>query len=404
MIKVNGLGKKFKLYNTPADRLKEIIFRRNWHHIHEALNDISFEVKSGETLGVLGKNGAGKSTLLKIISGVLLPDSGSITVSGKITGLLELGTGFDKELTGLQNIKGNGLLIGMTADEIKQQQQHIIDFSELGAFIKEPIRTYSSGMVMRLAFSIAMHARPDCFLIDEALSVGDAHFQQKCMRHIKKFKQQGGSIIFVSHDLNAVKMICDHAIVLDKGHIVAQGSPEYAVNHYNRIMAQLDEQDKTNVAIDKQPGSQNYGNLKAKIINASISGTDSKSDIVSSGENVDICIDIKAYEKLSDMNIGILIRDRFGQDIYGINSDLLKQTSVFEKGQQYKAIFSCPIAIYPGKYTITIALHSHSTHIENCYHWVDNMISFEIAGFKNRQFAGVCDLQASLTINNTATN
>lgn len=398
MIKVSGLGKKFKLYNTPSDRLKEILFRRHYHHIHEALNDISFEVKSGETLGILGKNGAGKSTLLKIISGVLLADSGSLAVSGKITGLLELGTGFDKELTGLQNIRGNGLLIGMTAEEIILQQQNIIDFSELGAFITEPIRTYSSGMVMRLAFSIAMHARPDCFLIDEALSVGDAHFQQKCMRHIKKFKQRGGSIIFVSHDLNAVKMICDHAIVLDKGRIVAQGSPEYAVNHYNRIMAQLDEQDKVNVGIEK-PGSQNYGNHKAKVIKAYISGSESESAVVSSGENVDICIDIKAYEKLVDMSIGILIRDRFGQDIYGINSELLKQENVFEKGRQYKAIFSFPMTIHPGKYTITIALHSQSTHIENCYHWVDNMIGFEVAGFAITQFAGVCDLQSRLTIN-----
>ena len=399
MIKVNGLGKKFKLYNTPADRLKEILFRRDYHHIHKALTDISFEVKSGETLGILGKNGAGKSTLLKIISGVLLADSGSIIVSGKITGLLELGTGFDKELTGLQNIKGNGLLIGMSADEIVQQQQNIIDFSELGTFIKEPIRTYSSGMVMRLAFSIAMHARPDCFLIDEALSVGDAHFQQKCMRHIKKFKQQGGSIIFVSHDLNAVKMICDHTIVLDKGHIVAQGSPDYGVNHYNRIMAQLDEQDKANAGIEEQPASQNYGNHKAKLIKANLSGSESKSSVVSSGENVDIYIDIKTYEALDDMSIGILIRDRFGQDIYGINSELLKQANVFEKGRQYKAIFSFPMTIQPGKYTITIALHSQSTHIEDCYHWVDNMLAFEVAGYIRTPFAGVCDLQASLTVN-----
>jgi len=404
MIKISGISKKFKLYNKPIDRLKEIILRKKYHHIYNALHDISFEVKDGETLGILGVNGAGKSTLLKIISGVLIPDSGSLSIDGKITGLLELGTGFNKDLTGLQNIVGNGLLIGMSTEEIDQQRDNIIDFSELGEFIKEPLRTYSSGMVMRLAFSIAMHAKPDCFLIDEALSVGDAHFQQKCMRHIKTFKQQGGSLIFVSHDLNAVKMICDHAIVLDKGHIVAKGSPEYAVNHYNRIMAQLDDQDKRITATENQTNNQDYGNHKAKIINAVISGVDSESNIVSSGEKIDIQIEIMPYEMLTDMSIGILIRDRFGQDIYGTNSEHLMQTSVFEKGQSYMATFSFIAAINPGKYTVTIALHSQNTHIEDCYHWVDNIIGFEVAGFKGTQFVGVCDLKASLIVNNALNN
>ena len=399
MITVSNLGKTFKLYSRPVDRLKEVIFRRCYHYDYSALNNVSFNVKAGETLGILGKNGAGKSTLLKIISGVLMPDSGEVLINGKITGLLELGTGFDKELTGMQNIKGNGLLIGMTNEEIIQQQQQIIDFSELGSFINEPLRTYSSGMVMRLAFSIAMHARPDCFLIDEALSVGDAHFQQKCIRHITQFKQQGGAIIFVSHDLNAVKMICDHVIVLDKGTVVAEGSPEQAVNHYNMIMAQLDEQ--TNA---RQQITQNYGSLKAEILKATLSGEDSKSDIVSSGEIVNICIDIHSLEKIMDMTIGIVIRDRFGQDIYGINSNLLKQFCEFEKGKEYQATFCIPMQISPGKYTITIALHSEANHMENCYHWVDNMIRFEVAGFKKNQFSGVCNLDSGLTIDDKIEN
>jgi len=286
MIKVSNISKQFKLYNKPSDRLKEILFQRfstiKFHHIYEALKDVSFEVKEGETLGILGKNGAGKSTLLKIITGVLLPNSGSVWVDGKITGLLELGTGFDNELTGMQNIIGNGLLIGMTKAEILQQRQAIIDFSELADFIEEPIRTYSSGMVMRLAFSIAMHAHPQCFVIDEALSVGDAHFQQKCMRHIKQFRQQGGSIIFVSHDLNAVKMVCDKALVLDQGKIIAQGNPEEAVNHYNRLMSEFDEQEK--LLPRPKVAQQNYGNLKAKIIHAKLLGEQSDSSIISCGE------------------------------------------------------------------------------------------------------------------------
>jgi lipopolysaccharide transport system ATP-binding protein len=394
MIEVNHLSKQFKLYEKPADRLKEIIFRRSYHHMYEALKDISFSVKSGETLGILGKNGAGKSTLLKIISGVLLADSGTINLSGKITGLLELGTGFDKELTGLQNITANGLLIGMTREQITKQQQNIIEFSELGDFIKEPIRTYSSGMVMRLAFSIAMHAKPDCFLIDEALSVGDAHFQQKCMQHIKQFKQKGGSILFVSHDLNAVKMICDQAIVLDQGKIVAQGTAEYAVNHYNRIMAKLDNEHHLLTTQNKQ----NYGNKKAKIIKSVLTGQQSQSSVFSCGEIANLNIDIHAEEDIDDITIGILIRDRFGQDIYGTNSYHLDKSFTLKKCQNYRAAFNIAMEIAPGKYTITLALHSQDNHIENCYHWIDNEISFQVAGIIGDKFSGICRLDSKLTL------
>ena len=192
MIKVEGISKKFKLYHSPADRLKEIIFRKQYHKDFVALDNISFEVGAGQTLGIIGQNGAGKSTLLKILSGIVIPDSGTIQIDGKVTGLLELGTGFNAEMTGLENIYMNGTLIGMTKDEIDRKKQTIIDFSELGEFINEPIKTYSSGMTMRLAFSIAIHADPTCFLVDEALSVGDAYFQQKCMRKIQEFRAERG--------------------------------------------------------------------------------------------------------------------------------------------------------------------------------------------------------------------
>ncbi|MDD2340924.1 MAG: ABC transporter ATP-binding protein, partial [Methanosarcina sp.] len=188
MMRVTGVSKKFKSYHSPADRLKEIIFRKKYHREIVALDNISFEVGDGETLGIVGQNGAGKSTILKILSGILLPDTGSIEIDGKITGILELGTGFNPELTGLENIYMNGTFLGMTRAEIDQRKSEIMDFAELGDFIYEPIKTYSSGMLMRLAFSIAIHAEPKCFLVDEALSVGDAYFQQKCMRKIIEFK------------------------------------------------------------------------------------------------------------------------------------------------------------------------------------------------------------------------
>jgi len=399
MIKVNQLSKRFKRYKRPVDRLKEVFFRRCYHQNYQALKDISFTVPSGQTLGILGKNGAGKSTLLKIISGVLLADEGDIQVSGRITGLLELGTGFDKELSGLQNIENNGLLIGMRKEEIAQQQQNIIDFSELGDFIHEPLRTYSSGMVMRLAFSIAMYAKPDCFLIDEALSVGDAHFQQKCINHIRAFKKNGGSIIFVSHDLNAIKMICDLAIVLDQGEIVAQGSAEHAVNHYNRIMARLDEEEnKSFRAVSETSAQQNFGNRKATITGARLVGEQSGSAIVSSGEMATLTIDVLAADNIDNMTIGLLIRDRFGQDVFGTNSHYLGASINVKQSQQYQANFEVKMDIAPGKYSVTLALHSQESHIDDCYHWVDNEVTFEVAGVVGYQFSGVCRLPTSLNM------
>jgi len=394
MIKVSNLHKQFKLYDKPSDRLKEIILRRfsdrTFHHIYEALKDISFEVNKGETLGILGKNGAGKSTLLKIITGVLLPDGGNFKVEGKITGLLELGTGFDADLNGLQNITANGLLIGMSRAEIEAQKQAIIDFSELGKFIHEPVRTYSSGMVMRLAFSIAIHANPSCFVVDEALSVGDAHFQQKCMQRIKQFRQQGGSILFVSHDLNAVKMLCDRAIVLDDGIVVADGTPEQAVNHYNRIIADLDEK--------SQRMDTGYGTNEAEIIDVRLSGQETQTNVVSCGELTHIEIKFKINTSIDDLTVGMMNRDRFGQDIFGVNSYHLGMEFTPLTDNQYKAVFTFPMEIAPGKYTLTVALHSKENHIELCYHWRDNIETFEVAGIKGDAFAGVCRLPTQVSL------
>ncbi len=393
IIRATAIHKRFKLYYRPVDRLKESLFRRSYHHYHDTLKGVSFELRAGETLGIVGKNGAGKSTLLKIITGVLLPDSGTLEKQGKITALLELGTGFDHNLNGRQNITANGLLIGMTADEIQSQKQQIIDFSELGEYIDEPIRTYSSGMIMRLAFSIAMHANPDCFIIDEALSVGDAHFQQKCMKKIRGFRDQGGAIIFVSHDLNAVKILCDRVLVLEDGKIVCNDTAEAAINFYNRIIASADAQQDAGLITDHQ--AQNFGNKKAVIQSANLRGQNSGTGTLTSGEQAIISIQIQSMQKLDDIHVGIMIRDRFGQDIYGTNSHLLHQHYQLELGQ-YQFDYQLNMHLAPGKYTLTVALHSSDNHLDNCYHWIDNILDFEVVGYQQHQFAGICNLQAHL--------
>jgi len=387
MIQVHQLCKSFRLYRKPSDRLKEVLLRRQYHHNHQALDAISFTLHNGETLGVLGQNGAGKSTLLKLLTGVLLPDSGEIRIDGRITGLLELGTGFDHALTGLDNIMANGLLIGMSREEILSVQDQIIEFSELGEYIHEPVRTYSSGMVMRLAFSIAIHASPACFVVDEALSVGDGHFQQKCMRRIRQFRDSGGGIIFVSHDLNAVKMLCDRALVLDSGRIAFEGEAEEAVNHYNRIMARLDEQEQQ--LLDQSRHSQSYGTLEAEILDAHIKGEESGCDTLAAGEEAGLEVTIRANQQIPALSVGFMIRDRFGQDIFGTNSYLLGEPLNLEKGQQHRIQFSLPLNLAPGKYTLTLALHSEENHLEHCYHWCDNLVRFEVAGSHLPPFSGI---------------
>ncbi|PWV72647.1 ABC transporter ATP-binding protein [Halomonas sp. A11-A] len=389
MIRIQGLNKSFKLFHRPSDRLREAITGRTRHDTYHALKDIGFEVAPGEVLGVLGRNGAGKSTLLKLLTGVLVPDSGEIHIDGRITGLLELGTGFNADLTGMQNITANGLMLGMRREEIEARRQAIVEFSELGGYIDEPLRTYSSGMTMRLAFSIAIHADPSCFLVDEALSVGDGYFQQKCMKRIREFKEGGGSILFVSHDLNAVKMLCDRALVIESGEVAFDGDAGDAVNHYNRIMArQAEEEEGRHLA--RHQGA--YGSGEAEVVGGRMSGEDSGSHTVASGEWLMIELDLLAHQPLGDLTLGVMIRDRFGQDIFGTNSFQLGQPLHLEPGTPCTVHFRLRADIAPGKYTVTVALHSREHHLDDCYWWCDSYLQFEVAGFRQRLFSGVCRL------------
>lgn len=393
MIDIQGLNKTFKLFHRPADRLKEAVTGRVRHESYHALKDITFQVAPGEVLGVLGRNGAGKSTLLKLLTGVLMPDSGQINIDGRITGLLELGTGFNPELTGLQNITANGLMLGMSHEELDNCRQEIIEFSELGNYIQEPLRTYSSGMTMRLAFSIAIHAEPRCFLVDEALSVGDGYFQQKCMKRIREFKASGGSILFVSHDLNAVKMLCDRALVLEDGSVVFDGDADIAVNRYNRIMARQAEEEEGR-HLDRQHGA--YGTGEVAVTAGSLAGRESQSATISSGEMLDIDLTLSAQQAVGDITLGLMVRDRFGQDIFGANSFQLGQALNLEEGSVQRVRLSLQADIAPGKYTITVGLHSREHHLEACYWWYDSYLQFEVAGFKQHLFSGVCRLPLTL--------
>jgi ABC-type polysaccharide/polyol phosphate transport system ATPase subunit len=234
VIQAANLSKVYKLYNKPVDRVKETLhpLRKQYHRDFYALKDVSFEVTRGETLGIIGRNGSGKSTLLKILAGVLSPSSGSASVHGKVSALLELGTGFNPELSGIDNIYFNGSILGYTRDEMDARMDSILSFADIGDFVHQPIKMYSSGMLVRIAFAAAINIDPDILIIDEALSVGDAKFQRKCYAKFQEFKKAGKTVLFVSHGIETIKQFCDRTILLDAGTFVAQGLPDAIAKIY----------------------------------------------------------------------------------------------------------------------------------------------------------------------------
>ena len=236
VIKTENLGKSYRLYGDNASRLKEAIdpFRRKRHTVHHALSGINLEIHKGETVGIIGVNGSGKSTLLKILTGVVTPSEGTLKVEGKLSALLELGAGFNPEYSGLENIYLNGTMMGFSTEEMKTRVPEIVAFADIGDFINQPVKTYSSGMFARLAFSVAISVNPDILVVDEALSVGDIFFQTKCFKKFEEFRQAGKTILFVSHDLSSINRYCSRAILLNKGKMIGDGTPKEIIDLYKR--------------------------------------------------------------------------------------------------------------------------------------------------------------------------
>lgn len=394
ILEVKNISKIYKMYDSNLHRLKELFFNIQSHRKFTANDDISFDLYKGETLGIIGVNGAGKSTILKIIAGVIDPTVGKVLRHGRVTALLELGTGFNDQLSGRENIFLNATLIGMTYQECKGKLEEIIDFSELGDYIDEPIMTYSSGMKMRLAFSIAIFSEPQVLIVDEALSVGDAHFAAKCTRALKQRKEQDMSIIYVSHDLNSLKLLCDRVLLLNNGKVQEIGTSEDVINSYNFLIAKLnDSEEKISIKKDLQ---NSFGTFDIEIFDVGIIGENSKSTMMCSGENAKIDIKIRSNIDAKDMTVGILIKDRFSQDIFGTNTFHHKLDIEFEKDQVYVCTFCMPLNIGVGKYSITAAIHSQETHLQNCSHWLDSATGFEITGTIEEQFIGLCRLSPTI--------
>ena len=395
VLEVKNVSKIYKIYENNLDRLKDVFFQKKYNKEFIVNSNISFDLYEGETLGIVGVNGAGKSTILKQIAGVIDPTEGQIIRHGKVTALLELGTGFNPELSGYENIYLNGTLIGMSHKECELKATQIIEFSELGDYIYEPIRTYSSGMRMRLAFSIAIYSEPKILIVDEALSVGDAHFGAKCTRALKQRKEENMSIIYVSHDLNSLKLLCDRIVLLNHGEVIMEGNPEDVINRYNFLISKLNDNDEK-MSI-KSIEKSSFGTFDVEILDVNITGNDSNSNIISSGENANIEIRMKSHQETYNKTIGIIIRDKIGQDIFGTNTFHHKLDIDFLKNEEYICNFNMPLNIGIGKYSITVAIHSNDTHLENCSHWLDDASNFEIVGLVGNMYVGIARLEPTVS-------
>lgn len=391
ILEVKNIYKSYRTYNSEIWRIL------SWFGIkHKAiqenytLKNISFSIKEGEAIGIIGQNGAGKSTLLKIITGTLQATKGEINTTGKISAILELGMGFHPDLTGRQNAYHSAGLMGYTSKQIDAVISDIEDFAEIGEYFDYPVRTYSSGMQMRVAFAVATAYRPNILIIDEALSVGDSYFQHKSFDKIKKFKEQGTSLLFVSHDKASILALCDRAILIDKGELLKEGNPEEITDYYNALIAQ-----KENSSVKQQNTNSNKlqtisGTGEATIEKVALYNQEGELiDVVGVGDLVDLKVDVKINKDISSLVLGYAIKDRLGQTMYGTNTWHTKQIINFPKeNDKYQFTLTFPANLGVGTYSIVIALTNSDTHLNENYEWRDLALIFDVVNLNKTYFVG----------------
>ncbi|MDV7104205.1 ABC transporter ATP-binding protein [Vibrio sp. TH_r3] len=392
---VSNVGKAFKTYPTKWSRLIEWInpFSGTKHKLNWVLQDISFELEQGEAVGIIGINGAGKSTLLKMITGTSAPTIGSISLDGRVAALLELGMGFHPDFTGRENAYMAGQLLGLSKEELDKLMPEIIDFSEIGEYIDQPTRVYSSGMQMRLAFSVATAIRPDILIVDEALSVGDTHFQHKSFGRIRKFRELGTTLLIVSHDKQAIQSICDKAILLNSGKVELIDKPEVVMDYYNAMIANKQGNEENKIQQD------DYIELGGKTISGTgevtfkkvflLDENRNKIDSVTVNQNVILSIEIEKKADCPDFSVGYLVKDRLGLHIFGINSKALKEDiSLLSISNSCVVEFSFKASLGVGTYSIAVALHSGEDHMSRNYEWRDRECIFNVINKDTVDFIG----------------
>lgn len=413
-IKVENLSKIYKLYNSPLDRLKEALspIRRKYHHDFHALHDVSFEVKKGETVGIIGKNGSGKSTLLKIITGVLTPTVGNVTVHGRISALLELGAGFNPELTGIENVYFNGTLMGYTKEEMDERLDNILGFADIGEFICQPVKTYSSGMFLRLAFAVAISIDPQILIVDEALSVGDALFRAKCLTVIDRFRQNGASILFVTHDTGSIKALCDRGVYLIKGSVAKIGKSSDIADLYMKELREESDlalrgarpvkmglfkenedelfkrQDldsaiefKSSEVFSKKAAYFRYGSGEVRCVNVEILDVEGKdTNHFEFDDVIRMRFHLECY-KDARFSVNYMIRDAHNSNILGSNFRIEGVELIIGKsGDRYVVEYSTKLPLEAGQYNLVMEISEPVIPNRKVVYFdvVENVIAFTV--------------------------
>lgn len=402
-IRLFGLGKAFKNYHSRWQRLFDWLlpFGAGRYEQHWVLQDINLEIKAGEAVALVGMNGAGKSTLLKLISGTLQPTAGSITVDGHLAALLELGIGFHPDFTGRQNVFMAGQLLGLSPPEIKALMPDIEAFAEIGDYIDQPVRVYSSGMQVRLAFSIATARRPDILVIDEALSVGDAHFQHKSFERIKNYRALGTTLLIVSHDKNAIQAICDRVVILSHGQLVDQGAPDAMFDLYNAMIAGADGQVLTKNTSEDGRLQIVSGTGEARVTKIELMdrANGQQIQVVPVGAPVRLVVDVSILAEVPCLVFGFSIRNRLGQVMYGTNTfHTHQQIHDAQTGQTLQFNIDFPMNLGPGTYAISTALVGSDTHLNSNYEWRDQALSFEVVNGSAVYFEGQAYLAPTIEV------
>ncbi|MGZ4954211.1 MAG: ABC transporter ATP-binding protein [Methylobacter sp.] len=398
---VQNLGKSYRQWGGELRRIASwfvsFIHPREEHWV---LKGVSFSISPGEAVGIVGQNGAGKSTLLKLITGTTSPTQGHVQLRGRVAAILELGMGFNPDLTGRQNAYHSAGLMGYSQADIDRVMPEIEAFAEVGEYFDQPVRTYSSGMQMRVAFSVATARRPDVLIVDEALSVGDAYFQHKSFDRIREFRKQGTTLLIVSHDKGAIQSICDRAILINAGCLVMQGEPEAVMDYYNAMLAE-----KENQTVRQQETSDGKlqtisGSGEATIADiALLNEKGERIEAVNVGQPVQLRIVVQIKADLPELVLGYMIKDRLGQPVFGTNTHHLDQALIHvPRDTTVTFCFNFNANLGCGTYSVAVALHTADTHIANNYEWRDLALVFTVVSIDKATFVGMSWLPPTLTI------
>jgi lipopolysaccharide transport system ATP-binding protein len=401
LISIRNITKKYHTFDSDWHRFLEAItngkIRRR--HEHWILKGISLDAEPGESIGIIGYNGAGKSTLLKIVLGVSTPDTGTVSINGRVAGLLELGVGFHPEFTGRENAVISCQLLGLAPEEIPPLVEEIKQFSELGEYFDEPMRTYSTGMAMRLAFSSSTVVRPEILVVDEALAVGDAYFQHKSMARIRRFREAGTTLFLVSHDPTAIKNLCDRAIILEDGVMIRDGRPDEVLDYYQAMVNRRKKDEEIRQFQGDGVVVTRSGDARMEISAIQVLDMDGRPGrVFKTGETARIRQTITCNDPDVRPNVGIMIRDRLGNHIYGTNTHLKKVaiSDRFEKGAQFHVDFDVELRLGGGSYNVSVAVVDdalHSSHLD----WIDQAVVFQVMPDGVPDFAGLTPLPARLS-------